>query len=221
MLEKKDSSAIFLQVMAHDLLAPLTAIKWQTELLHKNVKHKKKREAYLTGIESSTELGISIAKNTHVASKVLSDTYEGFVDVGNMSEIVDKIANDLQLQFERHALALEKKIEINEKESEIDTPLVQLYVWAIAKYFLSITPPNNTVTIQAGTKEEGYSVTCSASHIPRIGHLISSFSTETSEGALDQKVVFIELIKKIAPKLNTNAEVSADGDNFLLKTTFS
>jgi K+-sensing histidine kinase KdpD len=221
MSDHKDKSTVFLQVMAHDLLAPLTAIKWQTELLHKNVKDKKKREDYLSGIASSTELGISIAKNTHVASKVLSDAYDGLVEEGNVSEHVQKAVTDLVLQFERHGLVLQNEIEETETLSQTDIPLLELYVWSLAKFYLTITPPNNTVIAKGAKKDNGYELILSAPNVPDKEKQIEDFQNGEAQEVFDQKFVFIELIKKIAPQINTQPELKAEGDNLLIVSVFS
>ena len=221
MSEHKNKSTIFLQVMAHDLLAPLTAIKWQTELLHKNFKNKKKREEYLTGIASSTELGISLAKHTHVASKVLSETYDGFVETGNVSKHVEKSVGELLLQYERHGLILQNDIEITEDTSEIDVPLLRLYVWSIAKFFLTVTPPNTTVHAKGKKGENGYTVEFIAPNVHEKEKQVSDFDDGEATEAFEQKYVFIELIKKIAPLIKTNPEVRVDGENLVVLTVFS
>lgn len=223
MKENKDYNILLLKVLAHDLLAPLTAVKWQTELLGKSYTNKKKREQYLQGIENSTELGISLTKHAHVAAKVLSHSYEPQPAEGvKIEDYIKTSCKELHYQYERHALNFETQIDSTFNERTLDESLVTLFIWSVGKFFLTCTPPNTTVfmngTIQKGDR---YMLTVSAKNIPEVQSCVRAFEEESASDAYDQKYVFSTLIKEVAPKIDVTIHASIEeSDTFQLQTVF-
>jgi len=212
-----DHNALLLQVMAHDLLAPLTATKWQVELLEKSYKDKEKREKYLSGISASTELGIALTKHAHVAGKILSNSYDGDITKTNLPAEIRQATAELKMQYERHGLILEAEIEDENKEREMDVSLTKLFIWSIAKFFLSCVPPQTKVTMRGfhAQKEtdKKYIFIVMADKVPNAQEYVNLVVAQEARGALDQSFVFSKLIKDIAPHLNVSysADVQADG----------
>jgi hypothetical protein len=227
MLRKKmanlvDYNALLLKIMAHDLLAPLTAIKWQTELLAGAKGDKDKSERYIKGISQSTELGISLTRHAHVAARVLTESYDGILEKAQFSKVVDEAIADLYLQFERHALVLESQIEEMQGEQEFDTALTRLFVWSIAKYFLATMPPHTVVTMNGNiAQSEGkYTVRASVQNITNEEELVRTFDMQEQEGGYDQKYVFAKLVHEIAPHLEARVSAKAEAGNFSISVTF-
>lgn len=221
MTEQTDHNALLLQVMAHDLLAPLTATKWQAELLEKSFKDKEKRDKYLSGIAASTELGIALTKHAHVAAKVLSQSYEGEILQTELPDVVRQVVTELQLQFERHGLILESEIENENKVRDLDISLVKLFIWSISKFFLSCVPPQTKVTMrgfdaQKETENGKYIVIVYAENVPDVATYIDIIQSQKARGNLDQSYVFSKLIHEIAPLLNVtySADEQASGLSF-------
>ncbi len=224
--KQADYSALLLQIMAHDLLSPLTAIKWQSELLEKKIKERKKRDEYIDGIKKSVELGIALTKHAHIAAKVLTGTYTGGnVDL-KLSFVIEKIATDLKLQYERHGLILKSDINDSDNESSLDEALVSLFVWSVAKFFLSCTPAGTVVNVAGNSgdvENNKYILEVSAENIPnakKYAEIISSENALNTE-EYDQAFVFAELIRKIAPKINANIKPHFTEEGLLsIKTSF-
>jgi light-regulated signal transduction histidine kinase (bacteriophytochrome) len=217
MSNSRDYNILLLKVLAHDLLAPLTAVKWQTELLAKDYKKKDKRERYLNGIADSTELGIALTKHAHVAAKVLSDSYEVIpTEDVVVSTLIEQTANELLYQYERHALRLNIDIEKESLERVLDKELVTLLVWSAGKFFLSCTPPNTYVKA-VGKKgdEQAYSLIMSADGIQEIDACIAVLEGETEFDEYDQKYVFATLMKEVAEKIGVT--IQAQKHNSMLE----
>lgn len=221
MNEDRDYNILLLKVLAHDLLAPLTAVKWQTELLSKGYKDREKRERYLEGIEKSTELGISLTKHAHVAAKILSQSYElqPIEDI-SLEEYISSSVEELSYQYERHALELETQIDSTTKTRTLDKELVTLYIWSVGKFFLTCTPPNTTVSIKGSIRDEGYLFTVSASGIPEAASCAQAFEETQAADAYDQKYVFSTLMKEVAPMIHATIQASEESGTLYIQTLF-
>ena len=216
-----DYNALLLKVMAHDLLAPLTAIKWQTELLERHINEKKKRGPYIEGIAGSTELGITLTRHVHVAARVLGGGYQGALYEGNLSEIIQKSITALRLQYERHGLKLDTKVESVEGKEELDEALIGLFVWSAGKFFLTCTPPETTVRVRGmSTEEKKYVFSVSAPNIKERDILENLFSNSEINGDFDQTFVFVKLLQEIAPMLGAVLSVEQDAEFFAVTIVF-
>lgn len=225
MTENPDHNALLLQVMAHDLLAPLTAIKWQVELLEKNYSDKEKRERYLKGLAESTELGIALSKHAHVAGKVLSHSYEGDTEQAKLSHVIHEAVADMHLQYERHALVLKADITEEEVEQAVDVALTKLYVWTVAKFFLTCALPQTEVSMKGarGTNESGnasYVFTVSAPNVSNPDDYVQTLTTQENKGAFDQSAVFSKLINETAAVLRVSMKPQAVSGVFTITSTF-
>jgi len=220
-----DHNALLLQVMAHDLLAPLTATKWQVELLEKSYKDKEKREKYLLGISASTELGIALTKHAHVAGKILSNAYESDIAKTNLPQEIRQATAELKMQYERHGLILEDEIEDENRERELDVPLTKLFIWSIAKFFLSCVPPQTKVTMRGFRAQKEaidgkYIFLVMANNVPNAQEYVNLILSQEARGALDQSFVFSKLINDVAPYLNVSYSADAQSDGISLEVIF-
>lgn len=225
MSNQTDHNALLLQVMAHDLLAPLTATKWQAELLEKAFKDKEKREKYLKGIADSTELGIELTKHAHVAAKILSDSYEEDIIQTNLPDVIRQAIVELQMQFERHGLVLESEIENENKQRDLDTSLVKLFIWSISKFFLSCVPPQTKVTMrgfhaQKETPEGRYIFIVFAENVPDVKMYTNILASEEARGTLDQSYVFSKLMREIAPHLQVTYSADEQSNGLSIEVMF-
>ncbi len=223
MTNKIDYNALLLRILAHDILSPLTAVKWQVELLEKNFKKRDKRERYLTGINESTKLGITIVRHSHIAANVLSGSYEGSFEKANLPLIVKQAVSDLHLQYERHGISLNVDINSENKlESNVDVALVQLFVWSIAKFFMTCVSPNSTVLSEGkkGLNENEFVFEVSVLNMNNAKDCAEIFTSENAGDAYDQKYVFAKLINEIAPMLGVEMDASGDLNTLKLKTLF-
>jgi len=220
-----DHNALLLQVMAHDLLAPLTATKWQIELLTRSFKDKEKREKYLSGITDSTELGIALTKHAHVAAKVLSNSYVGDITKTNLPAEIRQATTELKMQYERHGLILEAEIEDENRERDLDVSLTKLFIWSVAKFFLSCVPPQTKVTMrgfhaQKETVDGKYIFIAIAEKVPDAKTYVDIISSQVARGALDQSYVFSKLINDIAPYLNVTYSADVQSEGISLEVIF-
>jgi len=221
-LSGDNNNVVLLQIMAHDLLAPLTAIKWQLELLEKGYKDKEKRERYLQSLASSTELGIALTKHAHVAGSVLAHTYEGVSEKAKLSEVVKRAVVDLVLQYERHALTLDVGSFAETREQDVDASLVQLYVWSVAKFFLACSSPYTKVSMNGALDSDTftYIFTASTSNLIDTEKCMHVLTTQESAKSLDQMSMFSTLIRESATHLHISFDVKETSGFFTLTTSF-
>ncbi len=221
-----DHNALLLQVMAHDLLAPLTAIKWQSEIIAKEGLGAPKFAERVQGVQDATQLGISLTKHAHVAGRVLTGSYEQDITHTSLTDIVRVAVLDLRYQYERHGLTLEIDIDSDATEYDIDVNLLRLYVWSLAKFFLSSAPANTTVSFRgiSAPNAEGknlFVLIGMAPGIPETDACVTAFSAEEANGAYDQAFVFSKLVHTVSPLLGAQVSASAQGGNQLvIETSF-
>jgi hypothetical protein len=219
-----DPNALLLQVMAHDLLAPLTAVKWQLELLERVRGDADKCEKYNKGIRESTELGIMITKHAHVAGKVLVGAYGQNPTDLSLPEIIRGVITPLHLQYERHGVSLDIEIDDEKQMRQLDKELVELFTWSIAKYFLTCVPAQTTVSFRGLCADReggtGYLVVGSAMDVPECDTCVSLFNTLEARSTYDQTFVFAKLIHETAVLLGVNVSASTQGNNVLVEAEF-
>ncbi len=220
-----DHNALLLQVMAHDLLAPLTAVKWQVELLGRDNVPSAKRASYVKGITDSTELGITLTKHAHVAGKVLVGTYAKDESSVSLPEEVRVAVHNLRLQYERHGLDILAEVGDEETERVLDRQLTALMIWSIAKFFLTCTPAGSTVSMRgiSGSAHDGsslYTLIVSAPNVPDMQELARCFQESVARDPYDQTYVFTKLIHTAAPLLGASVNVETQTDLFALEVVF-
>ena len=220
-----DHNALLLQVMAHDLLAPLTAIKWQTEILSKITPESGKYQTYLENINNSAVLGITLTKHAHVAGKVLTNSYTKDVEHVFLSQVIRTAAKSLELQYERHGLLLDIELQDTEEKQDIDKALTGLFVWAIAKFFLTCTPTNSTITMRgvSGREQDDtntYDFIVSVPDVPEREEYVKLFKTPHARDAYDQTYIFVKLIHTIAPLLNVVVDASTQANLLAIEASF-
>lgn len=220
-----EPNALLLQVMAHDLLAPLTAVKWQVELLNKHNLDPVKREQYLENIADSTSLGIALTKHAHVAASVLIGTYKRNDEQGSLSTVIRTAVHNLILQYERHGISLETDIHDDTRTRTVDRELIGLLVWSIAKFFLTCTPANTAVSIRGmpSTYESGpsrYTLFVSAPDIPDRDAYVAQFNAREARDQYDQTHVFTTLIHTVAPLLSTHVAAHTQENLLALEASF-
>ena len=224
MKENSDYNILFLRILAHDLLAPLTAVKWQTELLGTSHKDEEKRKRYMEGISQSTELGISLAKHAHVASKVLSGMYKGEKsDPTHLSRLVRASTDELMLQYGRHGLTLDVRVEDEKEEKVCDAPLIALLIWAVGKYFLSCAPPHTLVKMRGSEAESDgrYTFKATSANIPDADAYANLFKGGEVKGEeYTQAHLFAVLINTVVPLIGATVVTEGGEGNLTVTIQF-
>jgi hypothetical protein len=218
-----DHNALLLQVMAHDLLAPLTAIKWQLELLAREGSSPKGVE-YVRSLQQSSDLGITLTKHAHVAGRVLVGSYQADPIEQSLSTVVESSVRALVPQYERHGVQLDVSVEREENLRSFDTELVAVFVWSIAKFFLSCAPAKAQVLVRGmavpDTSANTYVLIVSANDIPEADACVESFKKGTARGAYDHAFVFARLIHEVADLLGVDVSAETQGSSLILEAAF-
>ena len=211
-LHGSDPHALLLRVIAHDLLSPLTAIKWQAELLGGKHVSRKKRRAYIENIQASNQLGIMIAKHAHVAGGVLTKTYHAEPHEVLRSDVVQQTCVALAPQFERHSVALSAECAPDVAPHYYDPALLSLLVWATAKLFLSDAPAGGAVAargIAFSHGVSGYRAVFESADLQRAEDMVVTLNQQVPQNSLDQSFVFALLMHAVAEYLG-NTQIEAE-----------
>jgi hypothetical protein len=143
----------------------------------------------------------------------------------SLTDVVRKAALDLKLQYERHGLSLEVEVDEDATLRQVDVHLVSLYVWSLAKFFLSCAPAQTTVSFRglvAPNQNGGQSFVLigSAPGIPEADVCVRTFSSEEAQGAFDHAFVFAKLIRTVAPLIKVSTTAAAQGNQLVIETAF-
>jgi K+-sensing histidine kinase KdpD len=170
-MEKQHIESALLQVLSHDLLAPITAIKWQGELLAKNTKDMQKQKKYIDGIQESAGISIALLQYVGNTASVLRGEKVGERVLTNISEVLQGAWKNVEPQYARHGVSLDCHFDMVEKKDEYDVHMLQVLVWVIAKFFLSSAVAQQTVVVRGFSPTEevsglgAYTMTVSAEKI--------------------------------------------------------
>ncbi len=224
--EQKDHNSILLRVLAHDLLAPLTALKWQTELLVKEGVPEAKRIKYIESMQDSVEIGIVLAKHAYTASSISSGKFTVQNQDLVLPESIEKALKAIRLQYERHGLTLEYTLDPEKGTRSFDGELLGLLVWSIAKFFLSCAPTKSSVSVQGLASPDGssgaYTLITSVAHVPQCEMYTKLLNGQEYEGvdAGVQVEVFASLLKKITPILNATCTADVQNESLVVDLVF-
>jgi K+-sensing histidine kinase KdpD len=220
----KDTNALLLQVMAHDLLAPLTAIKWQLELLNHAKADSESREKHIKGIAGSAELGISLTKHAHVAGQVLTGAYKPMPEEGSLPKLISHVADELVPQFERHALTLTTEIGEEKRNRMLDKPLSELLIWALTKFFLTVAPANTKISMRGiaveSDESNNYLLVVDGADIPDQDVAAALFTETQVRDAYDQGFVFAMLVQETAKLLGATVTASSQPNLLAVELIF-
>lgn len=218
-----DHNALLLQVMAHDLLAPLTAIKWQLELLAREGSTSKGAD-YVRSLQQSSDLGITLTKRAHVAGRVLVGSYQMDSVEQSLPTVIESSVRALVPQYERHGVRLDVSIDPEQTLRTFDTELLAVFVWSIAKFFLSCAPAQAQVLVRGmAVPDVGantYVLIVSANDIPEAEACVESFKKGTARGAYDHAFVFARLIHDVASMLEVDVSAETQGSSLILEAAF-
>jgi signal transduction histidine kinase len=223
MTEKVEPNALLLQVMAHDLLAPLTAVKWQMELLNKSGIDARKRDEYASNIVRSTELGITLTKHAHIASRILLGSYSFLSEQGTLHTALTEAAESIVEQYARHGLTLSSRFTPEAEDRMLDAQLTSFYIWLIGKYFLTLSPAGTLVKIVGAPSEYGeegkYLITASATPIEHAEQYPAAFTSEEATDTYDQTFVFSRLLRTVSPVLGAELHIESKEKDLQITTT--
>lgn len=106
----------FVSLASHQLLTPLSNIKWFSEmLLDKNEKKtKKKEEKYMSIIKNSTERMVDLVKTLLNVSRIEMGTFMINPKPLDIYKVIDEVLEEFKLEMDKKKIQVEKKF---------DTPL--------------------------------------------------------------------------------------------------
>jgi hypothetical protein len=229
-MNEKNHTAVLLQIISHDLLAPLTAIKWQTELLNRESLSKEKEEVYKKGISDATEMSISLLQTIGNTAVLLKDEYTPHLSLSSVDSILKESWLKMQEQYNRHGIKIDASFDQGMKK-EIDTMILEVFVWYVGKFFLSFSLAGESVLIRGvclkkDEKCEKYTMTVST-RIEENTHLYahlfeedSSFSEKEIKNIPPHSYIFSEFIKKTASLSGILFSTGRNDDIFTFEASF-
>ncbi len=153
-----DAWAALLSVLAHDIASPLTALRWQTELLlGSSSMPEVEKTKTLHDIHESVLTGIGVTQTVGYAVNVLRGDYESSVRLCSPREVVTEVVNMLAPQFDRHRVSITTTCG-EMQEIVVDSALLKLAVWALLKRALVEAPSGTAVSFIVSMSQDEHGV---------------------------------------------------------------
>jgi hypothetical protein len=226
-MEKESILVTLLEVLSHDLLAPITAVKWQAELLEKEVKHAQKRNVYVSHIRDSVELSIALLQYVSMTIAVLQSSYVAKKTKENISDVISDTWKRIEPQYARHGVVLDASFDDVSEVCDIDVQRLQVFVWVVAKFFLSSVTAGQVIRVSGLSLavENGgtcrYSMAVSAPHVTSVEVYKAIFNDVTQPISIEQgqqhTLVFAALIRDVAKDAGILFSAGIDTDIFTLE----
>lgn len=140
------TNSVLLRTLMHDLLTPLTSIRWNTELMLGSQRLvEEKTHAYLEDIHESCKLGILITHRITGSIQLLEGHFPRKDEECELGAAIGGSVEELRAQYERHGVNLTYQSAAG--SIVFDPRLVEVLVWAFLKYFLSYAPQGASVRL--------------------------------------------------------------------------
>jgi signal transduction histidine kinase len=173
--ESQDTSRMYLQNVAHQLTAPLNAIKWSIEALKDEKIPIRRKGVLLSSIYSQGSILVHLIKNFALMSDLESDEHLGqlrFTEKIDPMLMAINLANDFQPQAMDQG---NKRIDVDNdsfkrllapKLIEAEKNLIAQALSNLLENAVKYADPNSAITIQGKAIPEGFGVAVTSTGLP-------------------------------------------------------
>jgi light-regulated signal transduction histidine kinase (bacteriophytochrome) len=226
-MEKADIQGALLQILSHDLLAPITAIKWQSELLSKSKGDVVKQEKYIEGIRDSAEISIALLQYVAITGTVLRGEHSEEMSEKVISEVLEEAWRHIEPQYARHGVSLDLSFDAAASVKRVDVRLLQVFVWCVAKFFLASAVARETVRVKGlclggeDQERQRYVMAVSVNNVTDASYYEKVFNDQTKQLVAGESIfhaqVFAELIRTVARDAHVLFSAGTESDIFTLE----
>ena len=219
-----------LEILSHDLLAPVTAVKWQLELLERDADDHTKREKYIHGMRDSAEISIALLQYVATTGAVLRGEHTSEKKNISISDVLEHAWRHIEPQYGRHGVLLDISCEAECGVRPVDVRLMQVFVWVVAKFFLASAVVRDTVQVRGfclkneSGEEVGYIMTVSAPRVTNATTYQKAFNDPSRQILLESGSpvhadVFAELIRVVAKEAGILFSAGIETDVFTFEAS--
>jgi hypothetical protein len=193
---------LLLRILTHDLLAPLTAIKWQVEILEKKGNREEPHNVIL---QDSVAIGIALVKRAQVASVLMGGKYAIHPLPHMVASVLETVCVEIKTQCERHGVGLEWTCDPEKEPRIIDIDIVSLFVWSVVRFFLTFSEEKKVLSVRGVAPPQGesgaYTFIVSGEESEEAKKAVAFFQGNDEVSATEERVLFSSLIHEIAQAL--------------------
>ncbi|MFN7138102.1 MAG: sensor histidine kinase, partial [Limisphaerales bacterium] len=187
--DSSDQSRMYLQNVAHQLTAPLGAIKWSIEALKDETIPIHRKGNLLRSIYSQGSILVHLIKNFSLMSNLETDNELGQMrnqDVVDVMLLAINLANDFQPQ----AFDVEKKISVDDgsfkkvlsgRKVKVEKNLVAQAISNLLENAVKYGDPKTTILVKA-EKLDGVGISVTSTGLPILGADIEKLSERGFRG---------------------------------------
>lgn len=138
----------FVALATHQLRTPISAIRWNVELLQKNMREIKteKQTRYLDKIERNTLRMINLINDFLSVSKLEMGTFAAQEEIINLSEFFSGIVDEFSEKITQKNLTLNRSDSPENYSFTADTRLFHIIVSNLVSNAVKYSEPNGTLT---------------------------------------------------------------------------
>lgn len=139
----------FVALATHQLRTPIAAIRWNVELLHKNMGETvtEKQLRYLTKIERNVLRMISLINDFLSVSKLEMGTFAASIETMNLSEFFDSVLDEYQEKITEKNLQLIRNDEPPQAYVKTDSRLFHIIVSNLLSNAVKYIVPDGKLTL--------------------------------------------------------------------------
>lgn len=150
----------FVALATHQLRTPITAIRWNTELLAKTMKDTKteKQDRYLEKIERNVRRMLALINDFLSVSKLETGTFSTDLSKINMAEFMESVIDEYAETIEQKQLQLERKFGSGELEFQTDSRLLHIIVSNLLSNAIKYTVDGGALLIAFSEQDDELSI---------------------------------------------------------------
>lgn len=217
----------FVALATHQLRTPIAAIRWNVELLQKNMKETvtEDQSRYLVKVERNVMRMINLINDFLSVSKLEMGTFSTNAEVVDVSEFFDSIVDEFTEKITEKNLELIKNEDSSAFQIKIDSRLLHIIVSNLTSNAVKYINPNGKLTLKYRLQNERLQIMVADDGIgipeAEVGKLFTKFyrasnaQAHQTEGTGLGLYVVKQSVEKLGGKISVETKENA-GTKFLV-----
>lgn len=210
----------FVALATHQLRTPIAAIRWNVELLQKNLREVKteKHDRYLTKIERNVFRMLDLINDFLSVSKLEMGTYAAETEVVNLSEYFDGIIDEFSEKISAKQIVLDRQDEPPQAVVKIDRRLFHIIVSNLVSNAVKYLNPEGTLQLRYRLHGEMLQIDVADNGIGipagEIDRLFTKFyrASNAQQHQTEGTGLGLYIVKQAAEQLGGTITVSSEAD---------
>jgi PAS domain S-box-containing protein len=146
----------FVSLASHQLLTPLSNIRWYTELLMEKRTYSKETQAsYLSRIEDSGEKMVDLIQTLLNVSRIEMGTFTVETKLLNINGVVFSVLEELQIKIENKKIKVTTEYDKEILQFNADPKLFRIVFQNLLSNAVKYTPENGKIEVRAKKEQDG------------------------------------------------------------------